>query len=81
MGIEYKIKFAAPSDFNPSGLFEKLPSPIAREKMMEIYNYAIEPDGFYFIDHLVDGAVASVALRRFIDVALAHSQSVEILEL
>lgn len=78
MGIEYKIIFAVPSNFDPSSLLRSLPSPIAREEMAEIYNYAIEPDGFYFVDHLVNQAVASLALRRFIDAALAHSPSVQI---
>lgn len=80
MGIEYKIKFALPEDFNPSGLFKKLPNPIARGPMAEIYNYAIEPDGFYFVDHLVNRDVAAVALRLFIDEALSHSEAIQIFE-
>ena len=80
MGIEYKIKFNVPENFNPSALFKKLPSPIARGQMAEIYNYAIEPDGFYFVDHLVNKDVAAVALRMFIDEALAHSPAIQILE-
>lgn len=81
MGIEYKIKFAVPDSFNPAALFMKLPSPIARGPMAEIFNYAIEPDGFYFVDHLVNKDVAAVALRLFIDEALAHSPVIQILEL
>lgn len=80
MGIEYKIKFAVPVNFNPSAIFAKLPSPISRERMTEIYNYAIEPDGFYFVDRLVDKDVAAVALRIFIDEALAHATSIQIFE-
>lgn len=80
MGIEYKIKFAVPLDFNPSALFEKLPSPVARERMAEIYNYAIELDGFYFVDRLVNREVAAVALRVFIDEALTHAPSIQIFE-
>ena len=80
MGIEYKIKFAVPGDFDPSALFSRLPSPIARGPMAEIYNYAIQPDGFYFIDHLVNQEVAAVAFRTFIDEALAHAQVIEIFE-
>lgn len=80
MGIEYKIKFSLPEDFDPSALFERLPSPIARGPMAEIYNYAIQPDGFYFVDHLVSQEVAAVALRLFINEALSHSQSVQISE-
>lgn len=40
MGIEYKIKFVMPMDFDPSALLRKLPSPIERSAMAEIYNYA-----------------------------------------
>jgi hypothetical protein len=54
MGIEYKIKFAVPSDYDPGSLFRKLPSPIDRRAMTEIYNYSVEPDGFYFADRLVN---------------------------
>jgi hypothetical protein len=80
MGIEYKIKFAVPKDYDPAALFRRLPCPIDRRAMAEIYNYAIEVDGFYFVDHLVDPAVAAVALRSFIDEALRFSHSVEVTE-
>jgi len=46
--------------------------------MAEIYNYSIEADSFYFVDHLVDPAVAAVALRSFLDEALRLSNSVEV---
>jgi hypothetical protein len=81
MGVEYKIKFVVPADFNSSALFANLPSPIAQKRMEEIYNYAIEPDGFYFVDRLVNRDVASIALRRFIDEALTHASSVQITKL
>ena len=80
MGIEYKIKFAAPANYDPSSLFQKLPSPIDRRAMSEIYNYSVEPDNFYFIDRLVNRDVAAVALRSFIDEALRVAHSVEIVE-
>ncbi|WP_256081056.1 hypothetical protein [Massilia sp. YIM B04103] len=80
MGVEYKIKFAMPTDFNPSVLFNKLSSPIDRASMIEIYNYAVESDGFHFVDHLVSRDVASVALRLFIDEALIHSPFIQIIE-
>ena len=80
MGIEYKIKFAVPDPYDPAALFRKLPSPIDRRAMAEIYNYSIEADGFYFVDHLVDPAVAAVALRRFLDEALRFSNSVVVTE-
>lgn len=80
MGREYKIKFAVPVGYEPASLFRRLPSPIDRQAMTEIYNYAIEADGFYFVDHLVDGEVAAVALRSFLDEALGLADSVEVIE-
>ena len=81
MGKEYRIKFAMPADYNPVNLFKKLPSPIHRPTMSEIYNYKIEKGGFYFSDALVDSNVSSVAFRLFVDEALKHSKSIEIVEL
>ena len=81
MSIEYKIQFTVPQDYDPSVLFKKLPSPIQKGQMMEIYNYKIEPDGFYFVDRLVNPGVASLALRRFIDEALRFSELVQIREI
>ena len=80
MGIEYKIKFSVPQGYDSSALLNHLPSPIHRATMTEIYNYKVERDGFYFVDHLVDEKVASVAFKRFVDEALRHSSSVEIVE-
>lgn len=80
MGIEYKIKFAVPVAYDPTSLFRQLPSPISKAAMAEIYNYSIEPDGFYFVDQLADRKVAAVALRCFIDEALRLAPSVEITE-
>ena len=80
MGIEYKIKFAVPENYDPTSLFDGLPSPIDEDSKTEIYNYSIEADGFYFLDQLANHEVASVAFRRFIDEALRLSQSVNIFE-
>ena len=78
MAKEYKIKFAMPVDYNPANLFKKMPSPIHRQTMSEIYNYRIEKDGFYFIDSLIDTTVASEAFRLFVDETLKYSKSIEI---
>lgn len=80
MRREYKIKFAVPVGYEPASLFRRLPSPIDRQSMAEIYNYAVETDGFYFVDNLVDREVAAVALRNFLDEALGLAHSVEIVE-
>jgi len=81
MAKEYKIKFSVPADFNPTPLFKQMPSPIHRQTMSEIYNYRIEKDGFYFIDSLVDTAVASAAFRLFVDEALKFGNSIEVTKL
>jgi hypothetical protein len=81
MEKEYRIKFAVPANYNPAGLFEKMPSPIHRKTMSEIYNYKIEKDGFYFVDRVVDPSVASEAFRLFVDEALKYGKSVEITKL
>ena len=52
MGIEYQIKFAVPAGYDPSALIKKLPDAIERPSMKDIYSYAVEPAGFYFVDHL-----------------------------
>ena len=78
MAKEYKIKFAVPPNYNPTSLFKKMPSPIHRQTMSEIYNYRIENDGFYFVDSSVDTNVASGAFRLFVDEALKYSKSIEI---
>jgi hypothetical protein len=80
MGIEYKIKCTVPNDAGIEAMFRRLPDPIHRGPLAEIYNYRIEPDGFYFVDRLVDTKTASVALRVFIDAALASNQTIEISE-
>ncbi|WP_238707578.1 hypothetical protein [Comamonas testosteroni] len=49
--------------------------------MDEIYSYAIEPDGFYFIDHLADRTVAAVALQSLLDEALGLNDAVELTQL
>lgn len=78
MGREYKIRCVVPGKAALDAMFRRLPSPIHREPLSEIYNFRIEADGFYFVDRLVDTNTASVALRMFIDAALSSSRSVEI---
>ena len=80
MGYEYKIACAPPKDEDLAILFSRLPSPIDRKSMREIYNYRIEEDGFYFVDYLVSCDVAAVALRVFLDAALSTTEKVTISE-
>lgn len=80
MGIEYKIKFTVPADYDPAILPRKLPDPIEQPSAAEIYDYSLEQDGFYFVDHLVNGTIASVALRTIIDEALNHATHIAVFE-
>lgn len=81
MAKEYKIKFEVPAGYDPGKLFAKLPSPIHRPEMVEIYNYKIEEDGFYFLDQLVNDQVASIAFKLFVDEALENAASIELIAL
>jgi hypothetical protein len=81
MGREYKIKCKVPDQPQLNAMFQRLPSPIRRAPLAEIYNYKIESDGFYFIDNLVDSMTASLALRIFVDSALSANDVIEISEL
>ncbi len=81
MAIEYKLQFTAPENYDPTELFKKLPSPIQRPSMTEIYNYKIGQDGFHFIDHLINDAVAAVAFKHFVNEALRLSAQVQLLKL
>lgn len=81
MGKEYTIKCKIPPSQELQRMFARLPSPIHRAPLSEIYNYKVEKDGFYFIDHLVDTTTASVAFRVFIDAALLANETIVISEL
>ena len=48
---------------------------------MPEYDFALEADGFYFIDHMGDAAIVARALRVLIDEGLRHSAAVQISEL
>ena len=80
MGREYKIKCSLPSDYKPLSVLMRLPSPMKKGSGEETYNFRVEADGFYLIDHLNERQTASLALQIFIDEALSHSESIEILE-
>ncbi|RYD83022.1 MAG: hypothetical protein EOP84_08535 [Verrucomicrobiaceae bacterium] len=80
MGREYKISCVAPKGAALNALLTRLPSPIHRNPMAEIYNYRVEADGFYFVDHHVAPEVAAVALKAFLDSALSANEKVTISE-
>jgi hypothetical protein len=80
MGREYKIRCSPPAGDALAQILRKLPSPILRPAMREIYNFRVEEDGYYLVDHLVDRATAAVALQIFVDAALSCGQAVTIAE-
>ena len=82
MEKEYQIKCTPPKGQGLKDLFARIPSPISRPEMREIYNYCINENDIYFVDRLVDPDVASKALGVFVEAALeASSGSIEITEL
>lgn len=81
MGREYKITFPVPDGYDPNALLRKLPNPMHPEALCETYSYAVEPDGFYFVDHLVDRTVAAVALQGLLDEALQCTDVIELTQL
>lgn len=80
MGMEYKIKWQMPKEYDPSSVLQTLPSPISRE-MTEIYSYSVEDNGFYFRDNLVDKVVSGYVMKLFVDEALKYNNEVTICEL
>lgn len=80
MGFEYKIRFKVPPGFLPERLIKRLPDPAVSNSSWVEYDYKVEADGFYFLDHK-KSPVASVAFRQLVDEALSHSQQVVIEEL
>lgn len=79
MGQEYFVKWVMPKDYSADNVLRKLPSPISKDGH-EIYNYSVNKDEFYFLDHLVDRPIAARALQVFIDEALKHSDKIQISE-
>jgi len=76
---EYLIKWEQPEGYNPSSVLQQLPSPISRD-IKEIYNYSVEPEGFYVFDRNIDSSVVGYAIKLFIDEALRYSESVEVIK-
>jgi hypothetical protein len=80
MGREYKIRCTPLKGAKLATILRRLPSPISRPEMREIYNFRVDTDGYYLVDHLVDRSTAAVALQVFVDAALLSAQAVEIVE-
>jgi hypothetical protein len=80
MGREYKILCKPTKGAALHQLLHKLPPPFHRPQMLELYNYRVDNDGYYLVDHLIDRSVAATALQVFLDAALSSSDSVAIIE-
>ncbi len=80
MGREYKILCKPTEGAALHQLLRKLPPPFHRPQMQELYNYRVDEDGYYLVDHLIDRSVAATALQVFLDAALATSESITIVE-
>jgi hypothetical protein len=80
MGREYKILCKPTKGAALHQLLHKLPPPFHRPQMLELYNYRVDNDGYYLVDHPIDRSVAATALQVFLDAALSSSDSVTIIE-
>jgi len=80
MGREYKIQCTPLKGTKLAAILQKLPSPISRPSMTEIYNFRVDDDGYYLVDHLVDRKTAATALQIFVDAALSTGKEAKIVE-
>lgn len=80
MGREYKILCKPTEGAALHQLLRKLPPPFHRPQVRELYNYRVDEDGYYLVDHLIDRPVAAAALQVFLDAALSTTESVRIIE-
>ena len=80
MKKEYKIIFDMPKAYKSRDVLNKLPSPISNQ-MTEIYNYSVKDYGFYLLDNQIDQKTVGEAMKIFIDEALKHSKSIEVIKL
>ena len=81
MGIEYKIHFPVPEGYSTEQLLRRLPNAETAPGQMPAYDFELESDGFYFLDHLRNETVAAQALKVLIDEGLRHGAAVQISEL
>lgn len=78
MEREYHIHCEPLPEDQVRELLKRLPSPIHRPKLREIYNYRIEDDFIYFVDRGIDPTVAGEAFKYFVDAALRSTSPVTI---
>lgn len=63
MGIEYKIRFAVPPGFSGEGLAARLPDATVPNSAWVEYAYAVEADGFSFVDHTAVTSAPTASTR------------------
>ena len=78
MGFEYKIRFEVPAGFDGASLVARLPDASIPNSAWSAFDYEVEPDGFYFVDHGGKRETSSVAFRVLVDEALRHGGPVVI---
>ena len=82
MDKEYRITSGSLGKAKLSAALGRLPSPILRPQIVEIYNFRVEEDGYYFVDRDVHAATAGHAFKQFIDAAFsAGAERVEVTRL
>lgn len=77
MAFTYKIS-CTPPDFMNNQDYQRLPSPIKRPELKEIYNYRIEKDCIYLFDRGIDEKTTGQALKIFLDIAFSANTSVTV---
>jgi hypothetical protein len=79
MGFEYKIKFEASQPEEFERFFERLRTELSSSGNGDDFTVSLEPDGIYFCDY-IKSEHSSCAFRSLIDLALAYSEVVRIVE-
>jgi hypothetical protein len=77
MAYTYKI-ICTPPDLMNNPDFRRLPSPIKRPALKEIYNFRVEKDCIYLFDRGIDEKTTGQALKIFLDIAFSNNTSVTV---
>ena len=75
MGFEYRIRFVVPAGMTKESIGRKLPDPTIPNSTWVAYDYTLDDEGIYFLDHGRSDA-SSIAFRRLVDEALGHGERV-----
>jgi hypothetical protein len=75
----YLQSICTPPNFTKTPEYDRLPSPIKRPEIKEIYNYRVEKDCIYVFDRRVEERTVGLALKVFLDAAFTSNKSVKII--